>query len=105
MTGNSKRENREIPQASSLLVEQPGAAGKRHRRHSRHVREWEVGRVHSTCEAGEQSGLWSVAELVEGRDPTKGNVSCPSQTGHRAGLFVIRGPLCVRDAAMQSRLT
>jgi hypothetical protein len=45
-----------------------------------------VGRLHSTCEASNNAGLTSAAEMVEGRRPVEGKVRSAACPGHRAGL-------------------
>lgn len=54
MRGNPKRENREIPSASSPPWWR-GAVGEGLRPYVRHARRWEVRWSHSTYEANEQS--------------------------------------------------
>src|SRR5438067_3123621 len=51
MRGNSSRGNREIPAVSTG---NGGSRGEGHEPHVRDARGWEVGRSHSTGEAGEQ---------------------------------------------------
>jgi hypothetical protein len=64
----------------------PSTARKSARRRSRRGKRRGVGRLHNTCEASNNAGLPSAAEMVEGRRPIEGKVSSAACPGHRAGL-------------------
>ncbi len=62
-----------------------GRDGKSRRR-SRRGRGEEFGRLHTTCEASNNAGLRSAAEMVEGRRPVGGKVSSGACSGLSAGI-------------------